>query len=53
MFAVLLHGFNLSDPTWRFYDIVMYQEQYSPVYQPLNITQIPLVTCTREHFNFS
>jgi hypothetical protein len=53
MFAVALVGFSLTDPSITYFDISLYQNYYSPLFQTINTTKVPLVACTPDHFAFN
>jgi hypothetical protein len=46
MFAVGLFNINLNDPTVTYFNITLFQNYYSPLWQVINYTQVPLVPCT-------
>ncbi len=53
MVGVFIYGLNLNMPFFRFFDIGLYQEEYSSGFILQNSTQIPLGQCTKEHFSFN
>jgi hypothetical protein len=53
MFAFQMFDLDLNDPDVTYFDITLYQLYYSPLWQVINYTQVPLVQCTSEHFNFN
>jgi hypothetical protein len=52
MFGVSLFGFDLTAPG-KIFDIKLYQEYYTPIFNLLNRTEVPLVPCSESHFNFN
>ena len=53
MFAIMVFGIDLNSPYYRFFDIKLYQESYRPVFNMINLTEIPLVPCSEAHFDFN
>lgn len=53
MFSVGIFEMNLSNPMVTFFNISLTQDYYSPVFNIINQTNIPLVQCTPAHYNFS
>jgi hypothetical protein len=53
MFAVALSGYSLTDPSVTYFDISLYQNYFSPLYNIINSTRVPLVACTPDHFAFN
>ncbi len=53
MFAIGMYTINLNDPTRTFFNISLQQNYYSPLFNLINRTQVPLVQCTANHFNFN
>lgn len=52
MFAITLFGFDLSNTTYKLFNITLWQSFYGPGYSFLNETMIPLTPCTPEHLDF-
>jgi hypothetical protein len=50
MFMVGMPGFDLTNSSYRVFNITLYQEYYSPIFQPINMTAVPMVPCTVSHF---
>lgn len=53
MFAIYIFGLNITIPTNRPFDIKMYAEEFVPLFQMTNQTEVPLVQCTSDHLNFN
>ena len=51
--GVGIFGLDVTATTNRPFNITMYQDYYSPIFKPINSTEIPLVGCTKEHINFN
>jgi len=43
MFAVIMYGLNLNDPSIKYFDIELTQGYYTPPFKIINETKIPLV----------
>lgn len=52
MFAISLPGFDLSNTTFRLFNITLYQSYYGFGFSQINSTRIPLQPCTKDHFAF-
>lgn len=52
MFGINLFGFDLTSPL-KMFDIKLYQESYSPIFNLINRTDVPLVPCSLSHFSFN
>ena len=52
MFAVFLFGHDLNLGPKAF-DFALHQEEFGPKLMPMNTTQVPLVPCTEQHYNFT
>lgn len=53
MFAVGVYGLNLNLPNTTYFNVTLTQQYYSPVFQLINESAIPLEQCTSAHFNFN
>lgn len=53
MFGILVFGVNLNNASMKVFDVKMYQEEYTPLLQMVNSTEVPLVACTEQHLNFN
>ena len=52
MFAIYLFGLNLNDPNITYFDISLKQFHMETVLGAFNVTEVPLVACTPQHFAF-
>ena len=46
MIGLVALGLNLSDPVFKYFDIKVEQNFFTPIFTPINITQVPMVPCT-------
>ena len=46
MFALYIFDMNITNSTQRAFDVKMYQDEYTPLLQLTNSTELPLVQCT-------
>jgi hypothetical protein len=53
MFGVYVFGLDLNAPTMRYFDVKMYEEEFTPLMVPVKSTEISLVQCTPEHIAFN
>lgn len=53
MFMVGMPGFDLTNSSYKIFNISLYQEYYSPIFQRINMTSIALAPCTVDHFAFN
>lgn len=52
MFGIGLFELDITSPIKAF-SISLWQESFTPVYNLINRTEIPLLPCTEDHFNFN
>lgn len=53
MFAIGVYGLNLNDPNITYFSVSLFQNTFSPIFQPISNTPIPMVPCTKDHFKFN
>lgn len=53
MFSVGINGLNLSDSSIKYFNITLKQHFYSPIMKDTNVTTIPLIPCTPQHFSYN
>ena len=53
MFEIYMGGVNLSNSSFRAFDVNLYEATYTPYFKEVNRTSIPLSQCTRDHFDFN
>lgn len=46
MFAIGVYGLDLNSPSVTYFDVSLYQGFYTPIFNPINETKIPLEKCT-------
>ena len=46
MFAIGVYGLDLNSPSVTYFDVSLYQSFYTPLFNVINETKIPLVKCT-------
>ena len=53
MFSVGIQFLNLSDSSKKYFNVTLTQNHYGPLLTGNNLTNIPLVPCTPDHFSYS
>ena len=47
MFAIGIYGLDLNSPNVTYFDVSLFQSFYTPIFNVINETKVPLVQCTQ------